>query len=34
MSNKKENSKIKTRVIVLVSDIKNMILHNQYEFTP
>ncbi len=31
---KKENSKIKTRVIVLVSDIKNMILHNQYEFTP
>lgn len=30
---KKENSKIKTRVIVLVNDIKSILLHKQYEFT-
>ena len=30
---KKENSKTKTRVIVLVNDIKSILLHNQYEFT-
>ena len=30
---KKEKSKIKSRVIVLVNDVKNIILHNQYEFT-
>ena len=31
---KKQISKTKTRVIVLVNDIKNIILHNQYEITP
>ena len=30
---KKENSKTKERVIVLVNDIKNILLHKQYEFT-